>query len=294
MKTLRVSTPLLLAALGMSLLSACCSNGSDDASPATPSSSAAASSGPDLSKTDNWERRVHEEKGFAFYIPSGSVEKQEADGTTTVYLAAFPEPNDDVQVVIAAIKEPDFRFPELKTLFSKLLELADGGKDQVLVEEEKLNDSFVMVESTYVNDEGEKHRARGLLVLDVTDRYIVFGTTDDKSFKSQEANIDRVLANFEMVRSGKGSAGDEPKPRRAPAKRSGGGTAGGGAPAPASACAGMRDEDERSCPLAPLPSGRMRYGLCLKQRCVDKCGPKGSYEEIGAGASCVSLEMLGQ
>lgn len=220
---LRTALPSALVVL--SLVGCCNKNQESDSSAGSAGASdpPGESSASSLDRPENWERRVHNDKGFLFYVPKGTQEQEESEGTTFLYVAKMPPPHDKINLMIGAVKERQFGNAELKELSKVLLKAKGNATDVAFDSEKKLNPSFTIVDGHYSKGDVQ-YKVRELLALDVNDRYIILLTAPAADFDRHEDDIDKVLANFEMFRSGKGSAGDEP-PKSMP--RPGGGSAPG-------------------------------------------------------------------
>jgi hypothetical protein len=265
-----------LAAL---LVVGCCTKNNDSGT--SSASASGETESVNLDRPENWERRVHNDKGFLFYVPKGTEEQEQSEGTTFLYLAKMPAPHDKISLIIGAVKERQFGNQELKELSKVLVKSKDKATDFTFDSEEKLNASFTVANGHYTKD-GSKHKARELLALDVNDRYIVLLTAPEADFDRHEDDIDKVLANFEMFRSGKGSAGDD-APKSMPRKPASGSSAraGGNAASNAGASAALCPE----CAQADKEGADTRCSDGVWRKCrhgkgTDVCPGGGTYDMV--------------
>lgn len=272
---------LLRASLSSTIIAllfvGCCNKKESDSNAPAASASAEAND-TSLDRPENWEKRVHNDKGFLFYVPKGTQEQEESEGTTFLYVAKMPPPHDKINLIIGAVKERSFGNSELKELSKVLLKAKDNATDLVFDSEQKLNPSFTIADGHYTKG-GIKYKSCELLALDVNDRYLVLLTAPEADFARHEDDIDKVLANFEMFRSGKGSAGDEP-PKSMPKKPAARGSGGGGASASICPECG-RPEKEGN----PTRCSDGQWRRCQGGKAVDPC-PGGHYLATGVDDYC--------
>lgn len=144
----------------------------------------------------DWQIVFDEARGYELALPQAAQGNVEKINNVEVFVAKLPAAAK-AEVMVATYREKPLTKEELLANAKKLL--VDRGATEIETgKSEKINDDYELVELNAKNREGQVTKIKLLLATDGKDNYLLFASSPEADFSTNEKMLNEILGSFAM------------------------------------------------------------------------------------------------
>ncbi len=136
-------------------------------------------------------------RGYGFSLPAGSSGESGKEGNVDTFVAVTP---DDITVIVYAFKDASLTKEDLLDRAEKALNAM--GETVTVGKLTGESEDYAVADADSVDTKGGKSKLKVLVATDVSDNYVMFVRSDDKTYDAKKATMDMIWGSFEMYSGG--------------------------------------------------------------------------------------------
>lgn len=144
-----------------------------------------------------WIYYSDEARGYGFSLPKGSGGEASKEGNVDTFVAVTP---DDITIIVYAFKDATLTKEDLLDRAEKALNAM--GETVTVGKLTGESDDYAVADADSVDKSGAKSKLKVLVATDVSDNYVMFVRSDEKTYDAKKATMDAIWGSFEMYSGG--------------------------------------------------------------------------------------------